>query len=135
MHYMRWKTHGDPMVVADTTGPNNAFFGKSHTEETKRLLSEQRTGPLHHGWRGGVATLPYGPGFTRKLKRLIRERDGDRCVRCGKSQADNHRTLEVHHLDHDKLNNDPSNLATSCGSCNVWASWHRDEPWPPEVSA
>jgi hypothetical protein len=39
--------------------------------------------------------------------------------------------LQVHHLDHDKMNNDPTNLVAACGSCNVWASYHRDEPFIP----
>jgi hypothetical protein len=29
---------------ADTSGENNPFFGKKHTEEKKKLMSEQRTG-------------------------------------------------------------------------------------------
>lgn len=126
-HYARWKHHGTPMLM-DRTGPNNHFYGKTHTPETRAKLASRR-GPLHQGWRGGVGYLPYGPEFRRKLRTLIRERDGHRCMRCGKTQAEEGRTLQVHHLDHDKMNNDPSNLATSCASCNVWASYHRDVPW------
>lgn len=31
---------------ADTSGENNPFFGKKHTEEQKKLMSEQRTGTV-----------------------------------------------------------------------------------------
>jgi 5-methylcytosine-specific restriction endonuclease McrA len=76
-----------------------------------------------------VGTLPYGPEFTRKFKKLIRERDNYTCQRCGKTQAQEGRVLQVHHLDHNKMNNDPTNLVASCGLCNIWASHHRDEPF------
>jgi len=107
-HYWRWKTYGDPLHVS--------------------LPNE---GPVNRAWRGGVGALPYGPGFTRSLRRRIRERDGYRCRRCGITQEERGRTLEVHHLDHDKNNHSPDNLVTSCGKCNIWGSYHRDEPWLP----
>lgn len=86
-------------------------------------------GALHPQWNGGVSTLPYGKEFTRRFKRLIRERDSYTCQRCGITQAEYGHTLEVHHLDHDKMNNDPSNLVTACGRCNKWASRNRDMPF------
>jgi 5-methylcytosine-specific restriction endonuclease McrA len=82
-------------------------------------------------WRGGVSPLRYGPGFTHRFKRLIRQRDNYTCQRCGITQAAHGRTLQVHHLDHNPLNNDPSNLVTACNKCNVWASNHRDDPFLP----
>jgi len=98
-----------------------------------RKLSPERiakiSGPNNPHWRGGVGFLPYGPGFTRKLRREIRERDAHRCQRCGRTTAELGYTLPVHHLDHDKANNDPANLVASCHRCNVWASYHRDEPF------
>lgn len=135
----------------ELVGPKNPFFGKTHTPETRAILaarpstmkgkhhtpearkriSDSITGHLHWNWKGGKACLPYGPGFTRKFKHLIRQRDNYTCQRCGKTQEQEGRVLQVHHLDHDKQHNDPSNLVTACGSCNVWASYHRDEPFIP----
>lgn len=111
----------------DLAGVNNPFYGKRHPPELLRRIAEKNSGPGNAGWRGGVSVLPYGPGFTRKTKRIILERDGYRCRRCGKQQSELKRGLQVHHLDHDKNNNDHSNLAAACGSCNVWASYHRAE--------
>jgi hypothetical protein len=110
-------------------GEKNPFYGKKHTPETRALHSERFSGANHPGWRGGAATMPYGPEFTRKFKHLIRQRDNYTCQRCGKTQEQEGRVLQVHHLDHNKENNDPTNVVASCGSCNVWASYHRDEPF------
>ncbi len=107
----------------------NPFYGRTHTEESRKRMSDALTKERHPGWRGGASTLPYGPEFTRKFKHLIRQRDNYICQRCGKTQEQEGRVLQVHHLDHDKQHNDPSNLVASCGSCNVWASYHRDQPF------
>lgn len=113
----------------DRKGEKNPFFGKKHTEETRRIISEANKGENNHSWKGGVGTLPYGVEFTRKFKKLIRERDNYTCRRCGITQEEYGRTICLHHLDHNKFNNDPSNLVVSCQSCNIWAWWHPDEPF------
>jgi 5-methylcytosine-specific restriction endonuclease McrA len=113
----------------DYRGERNPFYGKKHPPELQEQISAKIRGPLHPNWNGGVATLPYGPEFTRRFKALIRNRDGHRCLRCGTKRKKGARTLDVHHIDHNKLNNDPANLATVCGSCNVWLSYHRDQPF------
>ena len=111
----------------DVSGANNPFYGKRHPPELQARITAQITGPLHPNWHGGIATLPYGVGFTRRFKRLIRERDGNICQRCHITAKENGRSLEVHHIDHDKSHNDPVNLITVCHSCNVYLSYHRDE--------
>jgi len=113
----------------DLTGERNPFYGKTHTEESRSKMGAR--GEQHPHWKGGVGYFPYGPEFTRKFKRMIRERDNQTCQRCGITRAEYGKTLEVHHIDHDKANNDPLNLATVCASCNVWCWWHQDEPLIP----
>lgn len=113
----------------DRKGENNPFFGKKHTEETRRIISEANTKERNPHWNGGTSNLPYGVEFTRKFKKIIRERDNYTCQRCGIIQKEYGRTLQIHHLDHDKFNNDPANLVVACGKCNTWASYHRDEPF------
>lgn len=113
------------------SGERNPFYGKTHTPETQAKIVAANTGANNHGWKGGTGTLPYGPEFTRKFKQMIRERDNQTCQRCGVTRAEHGKTLEVHHIDHDKANNDPANLATVCASCNVWCWWHQDEPLVP----
>lgn len=93
-------------------------------------------GENHPLWRGGVGSLPYGPGFTRRFKRIIRQRDQYTCQHCGITQAEHRLTLQIHHMDFDKMNNDPTNLVTACNKCNIWANYHPAEPFiNPEVWA
>jgi hypothetical protein len=108
---------------------NRPKMKRRHSEKTKQIISIKTSGPNNHGWKGGRGTLPYGPEFTRKFKRLIRERDNYTCQRCGKTQEQQGRTLHVHHRDRDKFNNDPTNLITICSSCHVWIGHNPDLPF------
>ena len=49
--------------VTDWTGENNPFFGRKHTEETKKTISEHRKGK---GARFGEDNPMYGKGFKGK---------------------------------------------------------------------
>lgn len=51
----------------------------------------------------------------------------DQCETCGTTV-----TLQVHHLDEDRTNNDPSNLMTLCRPCHTKWHWeHGKQPWKP----
>ena len=49
---------------------------------------------------------------------MIRQRDRHTCQRCGINLSGKGRLLHVHHLDGDRLNNDPSNLMSLCVICH-----------------
>lgn len=108
-------------------GEANPFYGKHHAPESRARMGAR--GEQHPHWKGGTGTLPYGPEFTKKFKRLIRERDKQTCQRCGKTRAEQSRALPVHHRDRNKANNDPTNLVTVCNSCHRWLHWHPGEPF------
>lgn len=59
------------------------------------------------------ALARYTHGFTDKLKREIKLRDKNTCQKCGKMND-----LDVHHIDGDRLNNNPKNLITLCKKCH-----------------
>lgn len=42
----RWRNN-DPSIHRDNAGINNPFYGKHHTEETKRTISQKNTGKRH----------------------------------------------------------------------------------------
>lgn len=125
---------GEPIPAVTALG-QPARFKRGHTARVlpsiiaMRLTADAVRGARNPHWRGGRGK--YGPEFNETLRRLIRMRDGYRCRRCGRSQEELGRTLHVHHLNHDKRNNDPSNLAAACGPCNTWASHHRALPFLP----
>jgi 5-methylcytosine-specific restriction endonuclease McrA len=56
----------------------------------------------------------YAPGFDRRLKARILDRDGNACQVCGKEIG----KLNVHHIDDRKEDHSPSNLLTLCQSCH-----------------
>ena len=75
-------------------GKKNHFYGKTHSEETRKKLSDQRFGVAHperrgencHLWRGGVSSknlmirqsLEY-----RVWRKSVFERDKYKCQECG----------------------------------------------------
>lgn len=70
-----------------------------------------------HGLRHGSP-----PGW-RQLRQTIIERDNGRCVYCGSTT-----NLEVHHIDGNPKNDDPSNLETRCRKHNPRGENHTISP-------
>lgn len=56
-----------------------------------------------------------GKGAHHRRARAFME---DACLVCGTSEK-----LQVHHVDEDYTNDDPSNLATVCASCHMKGHW------------
>lgn len=59
-------------------------------------LSDAFTGDGHPNWKGG-GDANYGKGWSRVRERAL-ERDGHRCVVCGKTREDLGRNPDVHHI-------------------------------------
>jgi len=96
----------------------SAGKGSKKPEHWIEVQRERMTGSNNPMWIDGTAAAVYGPDWTEELKESIRERDGKVCQKCGKSQEENGRQLDVHHIDKDKHNQDPSNLTSLCLSCH-----------------
>lgn len=73
-------------------------------------------GENNHFYIHGRNEYPYGLGWTELLKQEIRDRDSHLCRNCKKKE--NGRAHDVHHIDFDKINNDPINLITLCKRCH-----------------
>ena len=74
---------------------------------------------------GGKTFEEYGFGFTEQLKEHIRKRDGYICQICSKTQKQNNRSLDVHHIDYDKKNCLEGNLISLCISCHIKTNYNR----------
>ena len=92
---------------------NSEEHNRNIGEAKKRLYKDRTKNP---NWQGGVSFLPYAPSFNNELKTQIRDRDNHVCRLC--KTIENGRTLHVHHIDYDKMNNDPKNLITLCMDCH-----------------
>lgn len=124
------------------SGINNSFYGKQHTLETKRKISEirkelglakGRNNPMYGkrredtpNWRGGISFEPYAFEFNRQLKELIRQRDNYKCQKCGMPEIENNKKLAIHHIDYNKKNCLPLNLISLCNKCNAKVNFNRD---------
>lgn len=90
-------------------------------------------GQNHPAWRGGRDPF-FGSRWLR-LAESIRERDGRRCRRCGKPEAENGRKLPIDHVvprrDWATIEeaNDPSNLVALCDSCHGKKTMGAERRW------
>ena len=100
---------------------------KSETMREIRL-AQNLSGENNPNWHGGVSFDPYPATFNRRLKRMIRDREGHRCFLCGLPEAQHHRRLAIHHIDYIKENCDPENLVALCDSCHG-KTVHNREYW------
>jgi len=105
-------------------GERGNFYGKHHTAETRAKIRAAKIGQArpdlsgsnHPMWRGGISFAPYPVSWNHHLREAIRKRDNYTCVLCGKSQSK--RRFEVHHINYDKEDSRPENLATLCITCH-----------------
>lgn len=90
------------------------------SKETKEKMSISQSGKNNAQWKGGVFFLKkgYSPEFNKRLKRKIRERDSYTCQKCGISESETYRKLDVHHKDFNKYNTSDDNLITLCHTCH-----------------
>lgn len=108
-------------------GKNSSFYGKKHTGETKEKIRISRKGKYlgedNPNWNNGSSFEPYPPEFNKVLKQFILERDKHTCQNpnCEYKTI----SLDIHHIDYDKQNNNPKNLITLCDSCHAKTNFNR----------
>lgn len=95
--------------------------------ERKRKISVAFKGPKHPNWQGGKTAVnisDHRGSDWLSIAAAIRKRDKYKCKRCGKTEEENRRKLDVHHIEpyHNfktaKEANRKSNLISLCWSCH-----------------
>ncbi len=116
------------------TGEGNPFFGKHHSEETKRMLSDIQTanpkfarpGPKHWNWQGGISDANSKVRATvrkelAEWRKAVYERDHYTCRACGVRGSRRH-PLNAHHIKpfmaYPESRFELSNGITLCEACH-----------------
>lgn len=92
--------------------------------------SENLRGPSHPLWRGGLT--PYPAGWTQTFRRIIRERDGFKCMVCGSPEGI--RSHHCHHINYMKLDLSLRNLILCCPSCHTKTTAGNRDEWELKLS-
>lgn len=98
----------------------NGMYGKKPWNKDKSFMA----GKKHWNWMGGKSKEKYGMGFTKLLKKKVSGRDNNKCIACRVSGDKT--TLDIHHIDYNKKNNDINNLVTLCKSCHSRTNYKRN---------
>lgn len=111
-------------------GKNNPFYGKKHSEQQKKKIGDavrrernywfgkklpedvrkkmsknhaEVNGANNPNWKGGSSFAPYCEKFNKDLKERVRNFFDRRCYICGKTEEENTKRLDVHHVNYDKM--------------------------------
>lgn len=94
------------------SGENNPMYGKHHTNDTKRRISElisQKVGEKSNKWKDNWDELSYG-GRHKRMKNM--KKKPEKCESCGKK-----RKLSIMNKDH-KYTEDINKWQWVCHSCH-----------------
>ncbi len=116
---------GNISIVSSGSLQDTQSCGCLQREAASRIGKEYC---VKKGENMGVANPNFRHGlYCDKLssdeREEIRKRDNYTCQDCNKHQDEIGRKLDVHHIDGDDENSDPSNLITLCHGC------HNDRTW------
>lgn len=89
-------------------GKNNPFYGKTHTEESKKKQSIAQLGNRHPSWKGGHS-YTYNRKFYIPLVKTLKQC----CCLCG-----NIKNLLTHHIDGNYEHNELDNISIVCKKCH-----------------
>jgi len=99
---------------------------KSEFKKGNHPKTEFKTGIKNPNWNNGSSFKPYGLEFNEDLKEVIRNRERRKCFICNKTELENKSSLQVHHIDYDKNNNNPNNLIAICRICHSKTNHNRN---------
>lgn len=74
-------------------------WGAFCSNECRILFNRGKNSPA---WKGGISFEPYCSKFNEEFKKYIRAKFDNVCFLCGKTEEENGRKLDVHHVNYDK---------------------------------
>lgn len=97
---------------------------------TARVAKINSTKERHWNWKGGVF-LGYSFEWNREIKEKIRNRDNRKCQYpdCDIIDTDACKKLDVHHINGDKKNSNPSNLISLCHKHHMKVESNKPREW------
>lgn len=99
----------------------NETFEVKKTDPQEFIWTHNTRGVNNPNWKGGLDKQFY-LGFTRKLKKQVKERDGNKCALCSATS----KKLDVHHIDYNKKHSVSENLITLCPKCHSKTNFNRE---------
>ena len=128
------------------SGPNNAFYGKTHSEESRKRMSEiakaqgrvpydpkvgsymkGKRGESTTNWKGGISPerpAHYASDGWKKAVKEVWKRDNATCQRCKRHKSEIRETpFDIHHIvsfQNKELRSEVSNLVLLCEPCHYW---------------
>lgn len=104
-----------------------ALKNLSNRIEINEKLRKAFTGNKNPQWIDGRSYEPYSKDFNNILRNEIKKRDNNCCQLCGIQIKESRRIkinpnkdwLLVHHINHNKKDNNPSNLISLCNHCHA----------------
>ena len=103
---------------------NKAYYLRNQEAQKKRAKKYRDDNPetVKAAWQeynSRPEVIARKKAFMKTYRRPWRQYVKDHCERCPYvSQHEELKDMDVHHLDENKQNNDPSNLQTLCATCH-----------------
>lgn len=98
--------------------------------------AKNRKGENNSNWQGGISFEPYCEKFDEPFREYLRDKFGRVCFLCPKTEEENGRRLDVHHVNYNKNCGCDGDLTCQfvplCRSCNSKVN-HNRETWEAKI--